>query len=230
MTTFQNDDTDLNVLFEKQCNILCDINDISSKNDVLDFYKNSIVKKWIKMININDTIDYDIYNQKEHFIPIANVVLDEDLKVNSKKKRKTLIKFVPLISNELFNEKAEWLYIFVINNKIVKIGGTRTGLGGRVGSYLCGHHVQERGKSGDCSKTNAYIYNTFHFYLCLGCDIKMYGYKLPKTELTIQIFGKETKILAQTFHAYESRLLEEYKKDYNNYPILSDNCDPDYKN
>ena len=32
-------------------------------------------------------------------------------------------------------------------------------------SYLCGQHVLERGKSGDCSKTNAYIYNSFVFYL-----------------------------------------------------------------
>jgi hypothetical protein len=27
----------------------------------------------------------------------------------------------------------------------------------------------------------------------------MYGYELPKTEITIEIFGKETKITAQTY-------------------------------
>ena len=52
-----------------------------------------------------------------------------------------------------------------MNDYIIKIGGTRTGLKERCGSYLCGHHVEERDKSGDCSKTNAYIYNTFEFYL-----------------------------------------------------------------
>jgi len=61
----------------------------------------------------------------------------------------------------------------------------------------------------------------------------MYGYELPKTEITIEIFGKEIKIAAQTYHAYESTFLEDYKKNYkknyNIYPILSDNCDPDYK-
>jgi len=112
---------------------------------------------------------------------------------------------------------------------IVKIGGTRTGLKGRIASYICGHHIEERGKSGDCSKTNGFIYNTFEFYLNLGCKIQMYGYELPKTEITIEIFGKETKITAQTYHAYESTFLEDYKKNYNEYPILSDNCDPDYK-
>jgi hypothetical protein len=43
------------------------------------------------------------------------------------------------------------------------------------------------------------------------------------------MFGKETKITAQTYHAYESTFLEDYKKNYSKYPILNDNCDPDYK-
>jgi hypothetical protein len=41
----------------------------------------------------------------------------------------------------------------------------------------------------------------------------MYGYELPKTEITIEIFGRETKITAQTYHAYESTFLEDYKKN-----------------
>ena len=158
---------------------------------------------------------------------MMNYLLMEKKKGN--KKRNTLIKFVPKISNEIFNKKTEWLYLFVINDRIVKIGGTRTGLKGRVSSYLCGHHIEERGKSGDCSKTNGFIYNTFEFYLKLGCKIQMYGYQLPKTEFTIDIFGKKTKITAQTYHAYESTFLEDYKKNYLQYPLLNDNCDPDYK-
>jgi hypothetical protein len=94
---------------------------------------------------------------------------------------------------------------------------------------LCGHHIKERKKSGDCSKTNAFIYNTFLFYLNLGCKIEMYGYELPQSEVTIEIFGNKTKIMTQTFHAYESTFLKDYKKIYANYPILCDNCCPDYK-
>ena len=63
----------------------------------------------------------------------------------------------------------------------------------------------------------------------IPCKIQMFGYELPKCEITINIFDKETKITTQTYHAYESRFLEDYKKNYNKYPILSDNCDPDYK-
>ena len=207
--------------------------DVSGLANITELYKSSLVKKWIKLISIDKTIQFDKYNRKDNFIPIADIVLDNELFTSGKKqgnkKRNTLIQFIPTIANEAFNKKTEWLYLLVINGMIVKIGGTRTGLKGRVSSYLCGHHIEERGKSGDCSKTNGFIYNTFEFYLNLGCKIKMYGYELPKTEITIEIFGKETKITAQTYHAYESTFLEDYKKNYNEYPILSDNCDPDYK-
>jgi len=208
-------------------------NDISGLANIHEYYESSLIKKWIKLISTDKTILFDEYNRKDHFIPIADIVLDSELFISGKKvgnkKRNTLIQFIPTISNEAFSKKTEWLYLLVINGMIVKIGGTRTGIKGRVGSYLCGHHIEERGKSGDCSKTNGFIYNTFEFYLNLGCKIQMYGYELPKTEITIKIFDKETKIIAQTYHAYESTFLEDYKKNYNEYPILSDNCDPDYK-
>ena len=208
-------------------------NDISGVENINEFYESSLLKKWIKLIPTDKTILLDEYNRKEHFIPIADIVLDSEEFTSGKKqgnkKRNTLIQFIPTISNEAFTKKNEWLYLLVINGRIVKIGGTRTGLKGRISSYLCGHHIEERGTSGDCSKTNGFIYNTFEFYLKLGCKIQMYGYELPKTEITIEIFGKETKITAQTYHAYESTFLEDYKKKYNEYPILSDNCDPDYK-
>lgn len=207
--------------------------DISGLENSNDLYENSLIKKWIKIIPIDKSILFDEYNRKEYFIPIADIVLDNEVFTNGKKqgnrKRNTLIQFIPTIPNEIFCKKTEWLYLLIINDRIVKIGGTRTGLKGRISSYLCGHHIEERGKSGDCSKTNGFIYNTFEFYLQLGCKIQMYGYELPKTEISIEIFGKETKITAQTYHAYESTFLEDYKKNYNEYPILSDNCDPDYK-
>jgi len=209
------------------------ISDISGMENINEIYDASLIKKWIKLIPIKKTILFEEYNRKEYFIPIADIVLDNELftteKKQGQKKRNTLIQFIPKISNEEFNKKNEWLYLLIINGRIVKIGGTRTGLKGRIGSYLCGHHIEERGKSGDCSKTNGFIYNTFEFYLQLGCKIEMYGYELPKTQIAIEIFGEETKITAQTYHAYESKFLEDYKKIYKEYPLLSDNCDPDYK-
>jgi hypothetical protein len=204
-----------------------------SDKDIYEHYNNSLFKKWIKLIPSNISVLLDKYHRKDYFNSVANILLDTELFVSGKKKgmkkRNTTIQFVPTIPIKEFNEKVEWLYLFVINNVIVKIGGTRTGLKGRTSSYLCGHHIKERGKSGDCSKTNGYIYNTFEFYLKLGYKLKMYGYKLPKTDFTIEIFNKKIKVVSQTYHAYESTFLEDYKKKYNNYPILNDNCDPNYK-
>ena len=207
--------------------------DISGKQDINEIYNLSPYKKWIKLISIDKTILFDDYNRKEYFRNIADITLDDEIitKGDKKgiKKRNTMIKFIPKIKTEEFNRKTEWIYLFIINGRIVKIGGTRTGIKGRLSSYLCGHHIEERGKSGDCSKTNGFIYNTIEFYLQQDCKIELYGYELPKTEITINIFDKEIKVVAQTFHAYESTFLEDYKKNYKNYPILCDNCDPNYK-
>uniref|UniRef100_A0A6C0I961 Uncharacterized protein n=1 Tax=viral metagenome TaxID=1070528 RepID=A0A6C0I961_9ZZZZ len=201
------------------------LGDISGEQNVLN---DSSVKNWVKLISKDNLVLFDNYTRKEHFKLVADVVLDTDINPRTgKKRRNTLIKFVPCVDD--YHSKDEWLYIFTINDAIVKIGGTRNGLGSRVASYMCGHHIKERGKSGDCSKTNGFIYNTFEFYLNKKCKIQMYGYKLPKTEIKIDIFDKQIKVIAQTYHAYESTFLEDYKKKYTQYPVLNDNCDPDYK-
>jgi hypothetical protein len=204
-------------------------NDISGLEDVDKKRENSLVKNWIKLIPKNGTHIQE-YNRKEQFKLVANIVIDDSVKKNGNKTRSTVIKFNPTIPKTEFKIKTEWLYIFIINDIIVKIGGTRTGLYNRTSSYLCGHHIKERGKSGDCSKTNGFIYNTFEFYLKLNCKIQMWAYELPITEFIIKICDKDTNVIAQTYHAYESTFLEDYKKSYNEYPILSDNCDPNYKN
>ena len=225
MTTEQgscmNDDVDKN-------NTDCMHELVNGINDMSIHIQSSVMKKWIKVIDFDKSVNMTDYNRREHFKPIMNVVLDNDMK-NGNKKRMTMIKFEPTISIEEYNSKTEWLYIFVIDGRIVKIGGTRTGIKGRVASYLCGHHVEERGKSGDCSKTNGFIYNTFEFYLNLGCKIQMYGYKLPQITTVIDIFDEEVKVVSQTFHVYESKFLDDFKKKYNVYPVLSDNCDPNYR-
>lgn len=207
--------------------------DISKLENVKELQTASVCKNWIKLINIDKTIEFNKYVNKKDFNIVANVILDNDIYERGKKqgqqKRKTLIKFKPTISTKKFKDQNEWIYIFTINDRIVKIGGTRSGLYQRCNSYLCGHHIKERGNSGDCSKTNGYIYNTFEFYLQQGCEIKMYGYEIPQTIVETTILGKKTNVIAQTFHAYETRYIEKYKEKHKMYPILCNNCDPNYK-
>ncbi len=63
----------------------------------------------------------------------------------------------------------------------------------------------------------------------MGCSIQMYALKLQKVETRIHVLETECNITMQTFHAYESFFLEDYKKTYKTYPFLSVNCDPNYK-
>jgi hypothetical protein len=180
-------------------------------------------KRWIKKISKDEPVFFANYSRKDSFHLVANVEQDKNTK------RNTVIRFETVISKEELESKSEWLYLITINDIIVKIGGTRTGLKGRFSSYITGHHTKERGKTGDCSKTNAFIYNTLDFYIQLGYEVKVYGYKIPKVALVIDVLGENVEISPQTYHIYESKFLEDYRKTYKKYPQLSSNCDPEYK-
>ena len=198
-------------------------------NGAAELWESNPRKKWIKLVPLDKTIPLENYDKLKYFTKVANIVLDNEIDAKNKKRRQTLIKFDNVIDNEEFNRNCEWLYLFVINGRIVKIGGTRTGLKGRAASYLCGHHIRENGKSGDCSKTNGFIYNTFCFYLEQGCKIEMYGYKLPVCKKEIDIDGELFTEIVQSYHLFESKFLNDYKKRYRDYPFLSDNADPKFK-
>ena len=196
--------------------------DVSGNESIIDRYNTSPYNKHVKLVTTNTSKPFGNFIHTKQFSHVANVLIDDDVK------RQTVIRFEPL-DNNIFNENAEYIYIFTINDNIVKIGGTRNGLKDRANSYLCGHSIKERGKKGKCSITNAYIYNTFDFYLQQGCEIKMYGYRLPKVDIDAEIFGQITKINAQTYHAYESILIQTYCDQFGHTPALNDNSDPEYR-
>ena len=187
-------------------------------------------KSWIKLLSPRKLVPLDLYDRREDFHKVADIVLDTDTKPNGTKKRQTVIKFETTIDKNDWSSKCEWLYLFIIAGNIVKIGGTRDGLKSRCASYNCGHHIPERGRSGDCSKTNGFIYNTLEFYLKLGFDVEMYGYKINPQVLSVPIFDDEwTQVTAQVFHAYESRYIERFRCKYGFLPALCDNSDPTYR-
>jgi hypothetical protein len=187
------------------------------------------LSRWIKNVPFETCPPIADYNNIRHFIKVADIVEDKDVKKNGDRRRKTVIKAVPVISTEEFKAKQEWLYIFGIDGYIVKIGGTRDSLANRFASYLCGHHIPERGGSGKCSVTNAHIYNTFAHYLSEGRTITMWAYKLPGVRVTQTILGVEHTFTVQTYHKYESLFLQDFKAKYGAFPFLSDNADPEYK-
>lgn len=180
-------------------------------------------EKWSKKIDPTGLLSMSDYNKQCNnvFIKAAEIILDDS-------KRQTVIQVTP--TNTEWNENKEKIYTIVKDDKVIKIGGTRNGMKSRFSSYLCGHHVIERGKSGKMSVTNAHLYHSIEKDL-LDTESKweFYTWELPITSLQVTILGKDTNIAAQTYHAYESRCIEKYKLITGRIPILCDNSDPDYK-
>jgi hypothetical protein len=181
-------------------------------------------KKWAKSLNYNDAeLDIDTFNKKcgGLFVNAGRIILDDT-------KRQSTIQVIPK-NKKNWNEKVEKIYIIVRNSKIIKIGGSRNGMKQRFTSYLCGHHVTERGKSGKMSVTNAHIYHTIEKDLIETESIwEFYVWKLPIIQHTINILGYDTTIISQTYHAYESCCIKKYKSLTKKLPLLCDNCDPTY--
>ena len=151
-----------------------------------------------------------------------------DIVIDSSTKRQTTIACEPCDKKD-WKTPSEYIYAIVRNSVIMKIGGTRDGMAKRFASYLCGHHVQERGKSGKMSVTNAHLYHTIeNDLLDTESTWEFYTWKLPTVTLKVDVLGEETTIVAQTFHAYESRCIKKYKESTGSIPPFCDNCDPGY--
>lgn len=183
------------------------------------------LSKWIKQVDLSQELQFEEFPLHTQFVHVANVILTP-----TDAKRQTVITFDPVIPSKQWKEKpTQWIYILTINNRIVKIGGTRDSLQQRTGSYLCGHHTEDRGRSGKCSVTNAYLYNTLEHVIRNGSQVKMYGYRIPSVQVTVDIWGTQTNVEAQVYNAFESKAISEYSRITGHNPQLSDNSDPNHR-
>lgn len=163
----------------------------------------------------------------------ATLSLDDDRKPNGEKKRQTIVKAVA--DHPDWNSEIEAIYAIVRNGKIMKLGGTRTGMKKRFGSYLCGHCVPQRlMKNGEpypgkMSVTNAHLYHTIEDGLLRGENWKFYIWKLPTVQVTVDILGEPTTVIAQTYHAYESKIMQKFSQVAGAIPLLCNNADPNYR-
>lgn len=187
---------------------------------------------WAKHYDITDVISVQEFNEAcgRVFRKCGNIILDNVLNKRGKSKRQTTIMVEPCENMESsWEKKNEQIYLIVKNNKVMKIGGTRTSMKERFGSYLCGFHVQERGKSGKMSVTNAHIYHTIEKDLLeTNSTWCFWVWDLPRTEIRVPIFDETVTVVAQTYHAYESCCIKKFKNLTGSIPILCDNCDPNY--
>lgn len=195
------------------------------KKKIEDKIKGQIDKDWICVEDFTSESKIDKFGISKKFIHVCNIIEPnkEDIDNNN------LIEFDPVIEKEKWDVEKEWIYIFTIDDHIVKIGGTRNGLKKRTQSYMCGYYTKNRGYPGKMSGTNATIYNTFAHYLQEGCEIKMYAYEIPIYKLKTTHFNIEIEIAVQTFHGVESIVIAEYKKLNGSIPFLCKNSDPNYR-
>jgi hypothetical protein len=90
--------------------------------------------------------------------------------------------------------------------------------------------VLERNKSGKMSVTNAHLYHSIEKDLLETDSVwEFYAWTLPEIIHNVDIFGIDTAIISQTFHAYESCCIKKYKAITGHIPIMCDNSDPCYK-
>jgi hypothetical protein len=180
-------------------------------------------------------ISYDHFNDLcgGVFQPGATLSLDNERKLNGEKCRQTIIKADT--DHPDWNRMVEIIYTIVRDGKIMKLGGTRTGMKKRWGSYKCGHCVSERlKKNGDAypgkmSVTNAHLYHTIEDGLLRGEVWKIYIWKLPIVQVTTDILGTPTTLIAQTYHAYESKIMQKFSQTAGSIPLLCNNADPNYR-
>ena len=169
---------------------------------------------------------FNTISSDTQFVKRADIVLD------SSTDRQTVIQAIPIAEHlDKWCASEESVYMFVRNGKIMKIGGTRVSMKERFGSYLCGHHVPQRDKSGKMSVTNAYLYHTIEADLLENDDSKweIYTFPIPPQEITLEFMGKEMRIKAQIYHGLESHAIEEYRKLAGCNPQFSVNSDPAYR-
>ncbi len=156
----------------------------------------------LKSINdLNNEFDYTDFKYKEYFFHLCNLIPNNN-------QEKLDIEII----NEDFINKEGLVYIFVIENKIFKIGNTITSIIKRVQSYNCGK-VEYR-ISGTNSTTNYFVLQSL---LKINKKIEVFAFFPDKPEY--ELFGKKYKDSFPPSKRAEKIILNDFIKLYKRKPI-----------
>lgn len=190
-------------------------------------------QQWKKPL-LPESITIDVYNQHcgGNFQYCGDIVLDED-----ESRQTTLRVIFPPENDARWKRETEHIYAIVCDGKIMKLGGTRTGMKKRWDSYKCGHCVPQRLQKrtgtpfpGKMSVTNAHLYHTIENGLLKGEKWMFWSWELPAHNLSVEMPNGESIIVAtQTYHAYESWSMTQFKNIAGHIPQLCNNSDPNYR-
>ena len=161
--------------------------------------------------------------KKYGFYKIAEAVLKEESRFIKNPEVNPIHYQVEKGLEKEYKEYRELIYAIVIDDKIVKIGGTYVGMKGRHGSYNCG--TRKARAKGTCSVTNYNITETQYAAIRDGKKVEWYVFDVPLAEATINLpWGDEITYNAKTFYKYESSLCAKYAELTGHFPVLSDNA------
>ncbi|MBT4209279.1 hypothetical protein HOE22_13200 [Candidatus Woesearchaeota archaeon] len=123
-------------------------------------------------------------------------------------------------------EHCHLVYLIVIGGKVVKIGGSETGLGKRWGSYNNGRPDIRKG-AGNGSVTNYYVTEAIREALNQGYKVEWYVKKMEYRTEELTLYSGE--VLSNKIYPigkykdHEKDLLTLYESKNGNHPCLSSN-------
>jgi hypothetical protein len=129
------------------------------------------------------------------------------------------LQFNRTIDSTVWRTRHDWIYVFVVNGEIVKIGGTAAGLSSRTGSYTAG--TTKHRKSGTCATTNFIVYQHLLQALNARKTVEMYASLIESKRLEVNHWGEVIDYKPELFHPFETRLMERFFLENGHYPILS---------
>jgi len=189
--------------------------------------------KWRKPL-IPEMVSIVEYNERcsGNFQRCGNIILDESVS-----RQTSLLVETPLELVERWGRESEHIYAIVRNGEVMKLGGTRTGMKKRWDSYKCGHCVPQRIQKrsgepfpGKMSVTNAHLYHTIEADLLEGGKWEFWSWELPSHTFQVEMpTGAKVMIATQTYHAYESWSMSEFRRMAGHIPQLCNNSDPNYR-
>lgn len=159
--------------------------------------KNDIILSEKDMIN---QMNFHEFKYKDKFHLLCDLVPEMD-------KERIVIKNP---TSNLIDRKGI-LYLFVLNDKLIKVGSSTVSFAERVSSYNCGRKAFR--KNGTCSTTNYLVLQTL---LNINKIVKVYSY-FPE-EIELDVWGEKETISLPT-KRFEKKILTELK-DRGKLPIL----------
>ena len=153
------------------------------------------------IVELSNECKYDDFKYKDDFTLICK------LKPNKSKEKLD----IEILDKNKCKEKG-FVYIFVVDEKIFKIGQSTTNIIKRIQSYNCGK-IQYR-KNGTCATTNYFVLQSL---LNLNLEVFVYAFFTPKPRY--EIFGQVFEDSYPPSKKAENIIITDFIKKHGKKPI-----------